>query len=269
LAPLEVPFENHEAVHVLFMGDGLPLFTDYAGRMFFIPEQRRHFVAINLSPFSGAKSVNEVEKILVHELGHYFGLYHAHHGEDTPLEEFVTRDDRCDYLGDGLCDTPAEPTLFGKVDANCRYNGNQTDEEGVAYEVNAVRNNFMSYVAYVCMQTFSNDQQRLISAVADKLLCESSADLQNDIILTTFPNPFVDQVTIRVEGDYVSEVRILDSKGSLVKAFPRAEWSNRTLIEESIVWKVNESIAPGVYFVQAVSGKTKQVKRVNIAKIQR
>lgn len=268
-APLHAPFSDPEAVHVLFMGDGLPLFTDYAGQMMFSAEEKRHLVVINLSPFSGLKNPAEVGKVLIHELGHYFGLYHTHHGDGTGLEEAIVRDARCAALGDGLCDTPAEPVMLGLTDAACRYIGGARDADEKAYDPDAIHENFMAYVHHACMRKFTLGQQRMLADVADLLSCRDPSDQRKDLVLTTFPNPFVDRVTIRVEGDFVSEVRILDASGRLVRAFPRGEWTERNLLHETIEWSPGDSLPAGIYTVQAIQGKDKPVRTVRIVKVAR
>ena len=69
-----------------------------------------------------------------HEVGHYFDLYHTH----NPSSEFVDGTG-CQYRGDGLCDTPADPDLsIGGMVSGCVYTGtennNATDGHGDYYD---------------------------------------------------------------------------------------------------------------------------------------
>jgi len=66
-----------------------------------------------------------------HEIGHYFDLYHTH--EQQP--EYVDGS-YCQYRGDGLCDTPADPnlSLSGMVNGACEYVGDAVDGHGQAYD---------------------------------------------------------------------------------------------------------------------------------------
>ena len=66
---------------------------------------------------------------LLHQLGHYFGLYHTHHSSTVIEAEHVTRTAtdtcyNCPTAGDLLCDTEADPGLSAlNVDALCNYLG--------------------------------------------------------------------------------------------------------------------------------------------------
>lgn len=57
-------------------------------------------------------------KIFIHELGHYFGLFHTYQDSNNPdvsKRELVTRGigANCNTVGDQICDTPADP--FEKI----------------------------------------------------------------------------------------------------------------------------------------------------------
>ena len=69
-----------------------------------------------------------------HEVGHYFDLYHTH----NPTAEYVDGTG-CNYRGDGLCDTPADPDLsIAGMLSGCEYagteNNNATDGMGHYYD---------------------------------------------------------------------------------------------------------------------------------------
>lgn len=102
-----------------------------------------------------------------HEMGHYFNLFHPH--EDASGDEFVDGNG-CEYRGDGICDTPADPnlSLAGMVNA-CNYVGNATDPNGQAYddcqgyELCEYFNgpdvgNIMSYAPDGCVNHFTDEQ---------------------------------------------------------------------------------------------------------------
>jgi hypothetical protein len=70
--------------------------------------------------------------LALHQIGHYFGLVHTH-GEINPSlpttpptptnvasKEFVDRSN-CELHGDGLCDTEADPSVFGTMDGKGQY----------------------------------------------------------------------------------------------------------------------------------------------------
>lgn len=98
---------------------------------------------------------------LIHELGHFYGLFHTH--EIAFGQEFVNGSN-CDTAGDLICDTAADPNLSrpGLLN-NCTYVGNIIDSQGDFYAP-PVRN-FMSYAPSFCTGEFSIEQRALMRAV--------------------------------------------------------------------------------------------------------
>jgi len=95
---------------------------------------------------------------LIHELGHFFSLYHTH-GGGSREKELVTRSvgvRNCEKAGDNLCDTPADPMIINEVDRNCNYYGTRTDTRGEKYSPDP--KNIMAYSADGCRQRFSKGQ---------------------------------------------------------------------------------------------------------------
>jgi HYR domain/Pregnancy-associated plasma protein-A len=117
-----------------------------------------------------ANSCADNQSTMVHELGHYFGLYHTH---ETALgAENVTRDNGnacwdCQGDGDLLCDTPADPNLSSTANnfPSCAYTGVGTDGCGVAYSPSI--NNIMSYADKACRTIFTAQQQARMSVYRD------------------------------------------------------------------------------------------------------
>ncbi len=112
------------------------------------------------------------QSTLVHELGHYFGLYHTHETFNGTAPESVTRDDTdgcydCESDGDKLCDTPADPNLSSTADdwPSCAYTGAGTDECGVSY--NPAIDNIMSYADKECRTVFTDQQQARMEIFRD------------------------------------------------------------------------------------------------------
>jgi len=94
---------------------------------------------------------------LIHELGHFFSLYHTH--GRGPEKELVTRTAgirNCEKAGDGLCDTPADPMILNDVTRDCRYIGTRSDARGEKYRPDT--KNIMAYSANGCRQRFSKGQ---------------------------------------------------------------------------------------------------------------
>lgn len=109
------------------------------------------------------------QSTLVHELGHYFSLYHTH--ENAFGAESVTRTSSnscydCTTKGDKLCDTPADPDLSnGSVTVSappgCAYSSTLTDGCGVTYSPDPAL--IMSYSLKPCRTVFSNEQKSKMS----------------------------------------------------------------------------------------------------------
>jgi PKD repeat protein len=98
---------------------------------------------------AGAKSINT----LTHELGHFFGLSHTMDDNRTEL----VNGSNCQSAADNLCDTPADPGLNNRVDADCVYrNTSLKDALGQAYH--PLTNNIMSSSPRSCRNAFTPQQ---------------------------------------------------------------------------------------------------------------
>jgi len=98
---------------------------------------------------------------LIHEFGHFFGLYHTHEGYDDPQRAEQVSERDCLNRGDLICDTPADPNLNRRVDAsdpaNCKCDlTDLSDPNGLAY--NPLIENFMSYAPPICRKSFTTGQ---------------------------------------------------------------------------------------------------------------
>lgn len=96
---------------------------------------------------------------LIHEMGHFFNLYHTFHSEKTGTER--ADGTNCANDGDYVCDTPAEPSpgsTEGKSNFNfdCAYIGKATDAYGTAYA--PLNNNYMTYAQPHCRTNFTPGQ---------------------------------------------------------------------------------------------------------------
>jgi hypothetical protein len=114
---------------------------------------------------------------IVHELGHYFSLYHTHGKTNTGTTNELVNGSNCTIAGDDVCDTPADPNLSGVVSATCGYTGTATDANGQAYIPQA--NNIMSYSRKSCRRLITPGQYSRIvfSLMNDRsyLLCNPAA----------------------------------------------------------------------------------------------
>jgi hypothetical protein len=88
-------------------------------------------------------------KTLVHEVGHYFGLYHTFHATDNCNTNVF---DDCTQIHDRICDTPPTTVNFSCEDPACWSNW-----DGHPWE-NYVHNNHMDYYIDSCRTAFTNGQ---------------------------------------------------------------------------------------------------------------
>ena len=107
-------------------------------------------------------------RLIPHELGHNFNLYHTFQGSTSATPELVTRGAgaNCTTAGDLLCDTPADPynragasTIY--VNGCQQYNGTATDPQGALYTPSIT--NIMSYY-FPCTHDFTDGQYDRMAA---------------------------------------------------------------------------------------------------------
>jgi Secretion system C-terminal sorting domain len=112
----------------------------------------------------------EDEFLLLHEMGHVFGLAHTFGGSpygNVKTDELVNRNpSNCENTGDRLCSTPADPyprgqftqTISELISGHCSYTTNETDAEGQVYAPDVT--NIMSYS--ICKSRFTSEQYALM-----------------------------------------------------------------------------------------------------------
>lgn len=120
-------------------------------------------------------AIGKGNKVLAHELGHFFSLLHTHFGWDgrpwtaaydnkpvsslsfdgkTPTE-LVNRLN-CSVGGDMLCDTPSDYNFGLNYQNSCTFSGNALDPSGVGVIPNSML--LMSYFSDDCRSSFSEEQ---------------------------------------------------------------------------------------------------------------
>ncbi len=123
---------------------------------------------------------------IVHELGHYFSLYHTHGTSNCGTTDELVNGSNCTTAGDDVCDTPADPNLLQGcstyvVNSSCIYTGALTDANGDPY--NPQTSNIMSYSRSQCRMDLTQGQYNRIaySAAYDRsyLTCSSCPDPTN------------------------------------------------------------------------------------------
>jgi hypothetical protein len=92
---------------------------------------------------------------LVTLMGHFFGLLSTH---DTLGGYENANEDNCAESGDFICDTWADPGLFGNVDSLCAYTGAMVDQNGQDYVPSVA--NLMSESNDSCKCVFTLQQYR-------------------------------------------------------------------------------------------------------------
>ena len=122
----------------------------------FPEDDHRHGVIIDYGTLSGSAPPLDMGHTLVHELGHYFGLFHTFQGG-------------CAEPGDGVADTPAEASAaFG-----CQIGRDTCTEAGMD-----PINNFMDYSDDSCTNNFTTLQAARMQA--------SIATFRPSLIATAF-----------------------------------------------------------------------------------
>jgi hypothetical protein len=124
----------------------------FAGGVATFPDEPLHGIVIE-NVYAGHGIYRGV---FSHEVGHYFWLFHTH---ETAEGDECVDGSNCDIAGDLICDTPADPQLYGgnvwtKI---CLYFGEDTDScNGDLYDPPTT--NIMSYTPPECMDVFTDEQ---------------------------------------------------------------------------------------------------------------
>ena len=93
------------------------------------------------------------QKIVAHEFGHFFGLYHTFEEAQFGKDDFDA--DKCHLTGDRICDTPPDPGDVFEVYVNyssCEMLGLK-NEQGIEYK--PLIQNYMSYYKPCYLKEYS------------------------------------------------------------------------------------------------------------------
>jgi len=101
-------------------------------------------------------------KIVAHEFGHFFGLYHTFEQNMFGRDQFIEGD--CYITGDRICDTPPDPGTIFELYVNyskCEMVGFE-NEAGISYK--PIIENFMSYYkpCYLKAYSFTKEQEMIM-----------------------------------------------------------------------------------------------------------
>lgn len=98
--------------------------------------------------YFGSSYPNDV--LIIHEMGHYLGLYHTFQGGCTNTD--------CSKDGDQVCDTPPDQSTAG-IACNSTANSCSTDAlSGFSTDVNDLHTDYLDYGNWNCMKVFTQGQ---------------------------------------------------------------------------------------------------------------
>ena len=141
-----------DVLNIYYVNDA----NGYCGWANFSTSLPRDYIVVDNSCASNTSTT-------AHEIGHYFDLYHTH---STSFGAECADGSNCATAGDRHCDTPAEPSLSGLVNANCEYTGTELDPCN-AEPYNPDPTNIMSYSRKACRSYFSPEQRAKVIFTAN------------------------------------------------------------------------------------------------------
>lgn len=121
--------------------------ASFYGYTYFPTEDDKNYIYLAQEHFNGIN--------LSTQLGHFMGLLATH--EPQGGTEHVDGSN-CQSAGDYICDTYADPLLFGVVDENCLYQGFSVDPSGDFFAPSVA--NIMSDAPIKCRCVFTQQQYR-------------------------------------------------------------------------------------------------------------
>lgn len=190
--------------------------------------------------------------VLIHEMGHYLGLYHT-------FEAGCPNDD-CFAQGDRVCDTPPDAVTHldtcsdGPNSCNTDPNDESSDNPfrpldfgGIGDQADA-SSNYMDYSGLDCMINFTQGQSDRIRAA---LLSERNSLLFSQLCEPPCTNPFIASIDIpQLEISIGSPVQFTNNSGPETEA----QWYiNGELIAESAVFDYNPIVAGNFQLVIIIS----------------
>ncbi len=197
---------------------------------------------------------------LPHEVGHYFDLFHTHQGSSDndgdgiingANAEFVDGTE-CDTRGDGLCDTPADPTLSNFVSGNCNYFGSYLDGHLEPYDPDT--HNLMSYSVKHCRDVVSSEQ-------LDKMVYTYLTYRPELNVPPLVPNITMSQFSIQeTEGDGDGTINPGETAELWVSLENHPDWPDATNVEVFLTSQNEEITLTDDYFTIPLLGAGETVE---------
>ncbi|MEM0993359.1 MAG: zinc-dependent metalloprotease [Bacteroidota bacterium] len=185
-------------------------------------------------------------KLLLHELGHYFGLQHTF---ETRFGKELADGSNCETAGDLICDTPAEPYRSQyTIDFRCNYADTKRDSMGNLYRPDT--RNFMSYVNAKCQESFTEQQLAVIRYYAEDFYRFNHSTCQSFRTDYSYcaPNPIQgNELRLFLKNDKVDtklELCIIDVQGNKRQCFTRYKGQHDYNISLSV-----GNLPNGIYFL--------------------
>ncbi len=145
--PLVAEYNMFNVLNIYIVGNAVNQYgTSICGTATFPWSEEKYIIVQNSCAGNGST--------LVHEVGHFLGLYHSH---TTDFGSELVNQKNCDVAGDKVCDTPADPQLsYRNLDYECAYVGTETDRNGDLYTPNTSL--VMSFSSKECRTLFTQEQ---------------------------------------------------------------------------------------------------------------
>ncbi len=192
--------------------------------------------------YLGRKGADIRGRTLVHEIGHYLGLYHTWGENDEEGEPFGCSSD------DGITDTPNQEGPHYGCPTEAERSCNSSD----------MYVNYMDYVSDPCLLMFTPLQVAVMRSNLEKLRsdlinnaegnCETK--IQSNVLYFVYPNPFIDNFTIETRSN-VDDYTIYDAYGN--KVLRNSSFTKKIVVDDLAHYPA------GVYFVVLQIGNTDRI----------
>ncbi len=195
--------------------------------------------------YLGRKGGDIRGRTLVHEIGHYLGLYHIWGENNDEGEPLGCSSD------DGIADTPNQEGPYYGCPTGRKFSCNSSD----------MYVNYMDYVNDPCLLMFTPMQVAVMRSNLEKLrsdLINNAEDncetkIQSNVLYFVYPNPFLDNFTIETRSD-VDDYTIYDAYGN--KLLRNSSFAKKIVVDELAHYPA------GMYFVVLQIGSTDRIVKL-------